>query len=86
MEAQGFISRVQQPTLWCAAMVVVNKKNGGVRISVDLKLLNRCVLREHHPLPKVDEVLAQLTGSTTFTKLDANSGSGRCHYQKSPGY
>ena len=55
-------------------MVVVNKKNGGVRICVDLKPLNRCVLREHHPLPKVDEVLAQLTGATTFTKLDTNSG------------
>ena len=74
MEAQGVISRVQQPTPWCAAMLVVNKKNGGVRICVDLKPLNRCVLREHHPLPKVDEVLAQLTGATTLTKLDANSG------------
>ena len=74
MEAQGVISRVQQPTPWYAGMVIVNKKNGGVRICVDLKPLNRCVLREYHPLPKVDEVLAQLTGATTFTKLDANSG------------
>ena len=59
---------------WCAGMMVVNEKNGGVRICVDLKPLNHCVLREHHLLPKVDEVLAQLTGATTFTKLDANSG------------
>ena len=59
MEAQGVISRVQQPTPWCAGMVIVNKKNGGVRICVDLKPLNHCVLKEHHPLPKVDEVLAE---------------------------
>jgi len=55
-------------------MVVVNKKNGGVRVCVDLKPLNRCVLREHHPLPKIDETLAQLSGATIFSKLDVNSG------------
>ena len=54
-------------------MVIVPKKSGGVRVSVDLKPLNRCVLREYHPLPKVDEVLAQLTGAVMFSKLDANS-------------
>jgi len=31
-------------------------------------------LHEHHPLPKIDDTLAQLSGATTFTKLDANSG------------
>ena len=74
MEAQGVISKVQQPTQWCAGMVIVSKKSGGVRVCVDLKPLNRCVLREYHPLPKVDKVLAQLTGATMFSKLDANSG------------
>ena len=55
-------------------MVVVRKKSGGVRICVDLKPLNKCVLRERHPLPRVDDTLAQLTGATIFSKLDANSG------------
>ena len=32
------------------------------------------VLREVHPLPKVDETLAQLTGTKVLSKLDANSG------------
>ena len=74
MEAEGVISKVQPPTPWCASMVVVKKKNGGVRICVDLKPLNQCVLRERHPLPKVDDILGQLTGATVFSKLDANSG------------
>ena len=55
-------------------MVVVKKKNGGVRICIDLKPLNQYVLREHHPLLKVDDILGQLTGATVFFKLDANSG------------
>ena len=39
-----------------------------------LKPLNESVLREVHPIPKVDETLAQLVGATVFSKLDANSG------------
>ena len=74
MESLGVISRVDEPTPWCAGMVVVPKSNGSVRICVDLKALNQSVLREIHPIPRVDEILAQLTGATYFTKLDANSG------------
>eukprot|EP00731_Ephydatia_muelleri_P004849 Em0002g1025a len=74
MEAMGVISKVTEPTQWCAGMVVVPKSNGTVRICVDLKPLNDNVLREIHPLPKVDETLAQLTGASVFSKLDANSG------------
>ena len=74
MENLGVISRVDKPTPWCAGMVVVPKSNGSVRICVDLKALNQSVLREIHPIPRVDEILAQLAGATYFTKLDANSG------------
>ena len=74
MEKAGVTSKVSEPTPWCAGMVVVPKKSGSVRICVDLKSLNKSVLREVHPLPKVDETLAQLAGGKFFSKLDANSG------------
>ena len=74
MEEMGVISKVDQPTEWCAGMVVVPKSNGSIRICIDLKPLNECVCREVHPLPRVDETLAQLTGAKVFSKLDANSG------------
>jgi len=74
MEKLGVISQVTEPTPWCAAMVVVPKPSGAVRICVDMKPLNESVLREVHPMPKVDTTLAQLTGATDlFSKLDANS-------------
>ena len=74
MERIGVISQVEEPTQWCAGMVVVPKKTGDVRICVDLKPLNENVLREVYPIPKVDDTLAQMAGATVFSKLDANSG------------
>ena len=74
MESIGVISKVDQPTPWCARMVVVPKKEGAIRICVDLKPLNESVLMEVHLLPKVDETPAQLAGAKIFSKLDTNSG------------
>ena len=37
METMGIISRVDEPTPWCAGMVVVPKKSGAIRICVDRK-------------------------------------------------
>ena len=74
MEREGVISKVREPTPWCAGIVVVLKKSGNVHICVDLKPLNESVLREVHPLPMVDDTLAYLAGARVFSKLDANSG------------
>ena len=74
MEAMDVISKVDGPTDWCAGMVAVPKKSGDARICVDLKALNNNVMREVYPIPTVEETLAQVTGATVFSKLDANSG------------
>ena len=60
MESMGVISRTDKPTPWCLGMVVVPQKSGAVRICVDFRRLNESVLRETHPLSKVDITLAQL--------------------------
>ena len=73
MQSLEVISSVEEPTPWCAAMVVVPKDSGAVQIC-DLKPLNENVLREVHPMPKVDTTLTQLSGATVFSKLDANIG------------
>ena len=74
MEKMGVISRISEPTDWCAGIVVVPKANGKVRICVDLTHLNNSVCRERHPLPAVEQTMAQLAGAKIFSKLDANSG------------
>ena len=74
MEAMGVISKVTQPTDWCAGMVVVPMANGKIRISVDLTHLNTWVKRERHILPSVDRTLAQLSGAKVFSKLETRAG------------
>ena len=71
---QGVISPVDEPTEWCAPMVVTRKANGKVRVCVDLSVLNNYIQRENHPLPSVDHTLGKLAGSKHFSKLDTNSG------------
>ncbi|KAE8277347.1 hypothetical protein D5F01_LYC24743 [Larimichthys crocea] len=74
MEQQGVISKVDEPTAWCAPMVAVLKSSGRVRICSDLTELNKSVMREKHPLPSVEHTLGQLAGAKVFSKLDAKSG------------
>ena len=85
MESQGIISRIQEPTKWCAGMVIVPKaavqdaaavpqSSGKLHICVDLTQLNKHVLRNRHHLPDVNNTLAKLKQSKIFSKLDANSG------------
>ena len=73
MEDASVIVRVEQPTDWCAPMVVVPKKDD-VRICVDLTKLNESVRRERHEMPSVEYTLGQLSDARIFSKLDANSG------------
>ncbi len=79
MEQLGVISRVDEPTPWCAGLVVVPKKSGEVRLCIDLKPLNVAVLREVHPIPGVDETLAKLSELEYFPNSTERSALTNCH-------
>lgn len=68
------IEPVEQPTEWCSGLTIVPKPNGAIRMCVDLTMLNRGVEREFYPLPRVSDMLSQLSTGRLFSKLDANSG------------
>ena len=74
MEETGIIEQIREPTDWCAGIVIVPKKDGGVRICTDYKKLNAAIKRERYVLPTVEDILHKLKGSTIFTKLDATNG------------
>lgn len=57
METAGVIEKISETMDWCAPMEPVKKKGGGVRISVDLKQLNKAVKRERYILPTMDDII-----------------------------
>ena len=74
MENQHVIRKIEEPTDWCSAMVVVPKTDGNVRICANFTRLNDSVRRERHMLPSIEHLLSSVQGARLFSKLDANSG------------
>jgi len=71
---EGIIRPVTQPTEWCSTLVPIEKKSGQVRLCVDLRTVNRAVLREPYPIPSFEELISKFNGATVFSTLDARSG------------
>ena len=74
MTVKGIITPVTEPTKWVSSMVVVQKKNGKVRICLDPRNLNQAIMRSHYPLPTIEEVATRLTNAKVFSVLDAKTG------------
>ena len=71
LEKEGIIEPVQFAD-WAAPIVAVLKGDGKtVRICGDFKLIvNQASKLDRYPIPKIEDLLAQLAGGTSFTKLD----------------
>ena len=72
LEKDDIIKRVpeDEPTPWVSPTVAVPKKDGGVRICVDMRQANEAIKRVRHPIPTVDDVRFELNGAKYFSKLD----------------
>ena len=70
LQSAGIISPVQF-SKWAAPIVPVMKRNGSVRICGDYRLTaNRACPVDPYPLPRIEELLANLAGGKCFSKLD----------------
>ena len=54
-------------------MVVVPKKMANF-VCLDPKDLNRAIMREHYPLPTIEDISSRLAGAQVFTLLDVKQG------------
>ena len=72
MENNDIIERVpeNQPTPWVSPIVVVPKKDGNVRLCVDMRMANEAIKRVRHPIPTVEDISLELNGAQWFSKLD----------------
>jgi len=69
----GFIYEIEHPT-WVSPIMVVPKKNGKLRVCIDLKKVNAATCRDHYPLPFSKHVLERVAGKQAYSFLDGYSG------------
>lgn len=65
----GIIEKVSAAE-WVSPIVVVQKKDGTIRLCVDLREPNKAVVIDGFPLPHTEELLHALSGAAWFSKLD----------------
>ena len=74
MEKLDVIERIEEPTDWVCSLVLVEKRNGDLRVCLDPRDLNRATKREHYKLPTREEIMTQFSDAKYFSKLDASFG------------
>ncbi|GKF14539.1 putative reverse transcriptase domain-containing protein [Tanacetum coccineum] len=69
---KGFIRPSFSP--WGAPVLFVKKKDGLFRMCIDYHELNKLTVKNHYPLPRIDDLFDQLQGSSIYSKIDLRSG------------
>lgn len=70
LRSEGIIEPVQFSD-WAAPVVPVVKQDGSIRLCGDYKMTINCVANvDSYPLPRIDDLLASVTGAKVFSKLD----------------
>ena len=69
LERQGVVEKVSAST-WVSPLVVGRKRDGSVRLCVDMRQVNRAVVTDGYPLPRIEDVMDRLSGSKVFSRLD----------------
>ena len=78
LERLDIIEKVDGPTDWVSPIVVAPRKNGDIRICVDMRKANEAIKKERHITPTIDDITSNLNGAKIFSKMDMNNGFHQC--------
>ncbi|XP_020997319.1 uncharacterized protein LOC110280571 [Arachis duranensis] len=57
-------------SLWGAPVILVKKKDGSMRLYVNYRQLNKIIVKNKYPSPRIDDLMDQLQGASVFSKID----------------
>ena len=72
LKDKGIIRPSNSP--WASPLVLVQKKNGKIRVCVDYRRVNNLTSKDAFPLPKIQDCLDSVAGSVLFSALDLTAG------------
>ena len=72
LQEQGVIRPSRSP--FNAPLIPVPKKDGGIRLCLDFRALNKTLRDDRYPLPNIQNILHQLGNSKLFSCLDLRQG------------
>ena len=59
---------------YASPIVLVRKKNGKLRLTIDYRKINLRTVRDSYPIPKIADIFSALHGSKFFTTMDLKMG------------
>ena len=59
---------------WSSPVVIVSKRDNTIRVCIDYRQLNKTLVKDSFPLPRIDDIFATLGNSKFFTSIDLKSG------------
>nr|GEV85241.1 hypothetical protein [Tanacetum cinerariifolium] len=77
---KGFIRPSSSP--WGASVLFVKKKDGSFRMCIDYRELNKLTVKNHYPLPRIDDLFDQLQGSSIYSKIYLRSSYHQLRVQE----
>ncbi|XP_068208712.1 uncharacterized protein [Palaemon carinicauda] len=59
---------------WASPCLLVGKKNGKFRLCTDYRKINNLTIKDSYPLPRIQDIIDQVSNSTYLTQIDLLKG------------
>ena len=69
---KGFIK--PSTSLWGAPVLFAKKKGKTLRLCIGYRQLNKVMIQNRYPLPRIDDLFDQLRGARVYFKIDLRTG------------